>query len=140
MVIKTGCLLCGYFGEASVLNELIDFFFLCSLDAVSHQMIADSHMKPQHNGLIMAQLRPTPTVRPGQTTKVCCATTANRAKLGCGTKSRLTGRRWPSSTLSSSLCSLSSTPSDAVRSGTTGGTMLMGSTPEEGGLIGRMTD
>ena len=101
------------------------YLFICSLVAVSHQMIVVSPMSLRLIGTRRTRLHPpTLTVLRGIMTLTLCASIARRAKPECWTIWSVIGRRLPLSTLYSLFSSLSYTPLDAVHSGTTERTML----------------
>ena len=101
---------------------------ICSLVAASHQTTAILPMWSQLNGPIITLLLlvVTQTALHGAMTQMFCASTVNHARLDCSTTSRVTGRRWPLSTLYSLSSSLLCTPLGAVRSETIGRTMPIG--------------
>lgn len=100
---------------------------ICSLVAASHQRTAILPMWNQLNGTIfLPVMLLTQTALHGAMSQMFCASTVNHARLDCSTTSRVTGRRWPLSTLYSLSSSLLCTLLGAVRSETIGRTMPIG--------------
>ena len=100
---------------------------ICSLVAASHQTTAILPMWTQLIGALpLLFLVITQTALHGAMTQMFYASTVNHARLDCSTTSRVTGRRWPLSTLYSLSSSLLCTPLGAVRSETIGRTMPIG--------------